>query len=563
MKRHHKHRHHRDRTTSCYSNDSSRKSSATLWLLTTCPLVIAASSNNNLQRHLNNNYCTFNDRKRVRIRQQQELRRRLGMAEFILQLRGGDDNNIMNNSHLTHHQHTASHSQQTIIHPIATSHGDSNDNNDINENMNHSFDSIHNSYSAENEISSNNNNYNVNNVVNTSSISGKVTNRLKDLQRGSLSSPPPPQQQEVFNESNQSTLPSENYQQNYHQQQQQKKGPRLVIEFDTQAINNSNKSLRSRIRSRIGNNENDWDRLTRQRQHGAGLSISVDLSPSASGQSGSSFDYGGDRSLILAPSTPSVYNIDTTKDHDNNNNATDLTKATITTLLTTYTILKQSALLLPPLLLTRRALNSTRDAVVDYFRGRIFRTTFTRMERAYLRYYEFPAVIRAASRLASQIGILLVLSVTVRYWMFVILAGDVVGPLVLGMSGMDIRHDIGMVGTSSSGGASGGGESLGGGGGVGGSILGLRNVGLPCYQRGRGMAWLCSLIWIGAVVGTGHACTVAVSFYLTGLLHFLFHELIIDISLALGLGWTSSTTGGGRSSREAQTAHLACYSSPN
>jgi hypothetical protein len=515
MKRHHKHRHHWDKTTSCYSNDrgrnSSNKSSTTLvkaWLLTTtCPLVIAASSNNNLQRHLNNNYCTFNDRKRVRIRQQQELRR-LGMAEFMLRLRGGDDNNnnnnITNNSHLTHHQHTTA-SQRTIIHPIATSRGDSNHCNNINENMNHSFDSIHNSYSAENEISSNMN-YNVNNVdvVNTSS-SGKITNRFKDLQREPSSSPP---QQDVVNESNQSTLPSKNYQQNYQQQKQQKKGPRLVIEFDTQAINNSNKSLRSRIRSRIGNNENDWDRLSRQRQLGAGLSISVDLAPSASGQSSSSnFDYGGDRSLILAPSTPNVYNIDTTKDHDA---TTDLTKATITTLLTTYTILKQSALLLPPLLLTRRALNSTRDAVVDYFRGRIFRTTFTRMERAYLRYYEFPAVIRAASRLASQIGILLVLSVTVRYWMFVILAGDVVGPLVLGMSGMDIRHDIGMVGTSSGGSIGAGGESLSRGG-VGGSILGLRNVGLPCYQRGRGMAWLCSLIWIGAVVGTGHACTVAVS----------------------------------------------------
>jgi hypothetical protein len=470
-----------------------------------------------LQRHLNNNYCIFNDSKRVRIKQQQE-RRRLGMTEFILQLRGGDGNNIMNNSHLTHHQHTVS--QQTIIHPITTSRGDSNHCNDISESMNHGFNSVHNSYSAENEISSNMN-YNVNNVVNTSSSSGKITNRLKDLQRGSLSSPPPQQQQQDNTiESNQSTLPSiQQHQQNHQQQKQQMKGPRLVIEFDTQAINNSNKSLRSRIRSRIGSNENDWDRLSRQRQHGAGLSISVDLSPSANrNSSGSSFDYGGDRSLILGSPTPNVYDIDTTKDHDA---TTDLTKATITALLTTYTILKQSALLLPPLLLTRRALNSTRDAVVDYFRGRIFRTTFTRMERAYLRYYEFPAVIRAAARLASQIGILLVLSVTVRYWMFIILAGDVVGPLVLGMSGMDIRHDIGMVGTSSGSSIGGGGESLSRGGGVGGNILGLRNVGLPCYQRGRGMAWLCSLIWIGAVVGTGHACTVAVSYsVLTGLLHF-------------------------------------------
>lgn len=82
-----------------------------------------------------------------------------------------------------------------------------------------------------------------------------------------------------------------------------------------------------------------------------------------------------------------------------------------------------------------------------------------------------------------------------------------VGPLVLGMSGMDIREDIGMVGTSSGG----GGAFQSDGNGFDGILGNVWNVGLPCYQRGRGMAWLCGLIWIGAVVGTGHACTVAIS----------------------------------------------------
>jgi len=36
-------------------------------------------------------------------------------------------------------------------------------------------------------------------------------------------------------------------------------------------------------------------------------------------------------------------------------------------------------------------------------------------------------------------------------------------------------------------------------------------VGLPCHQRGKGIAWLCGFIWIGAVVGIGHACAMAVS----------------------------------------------------
>ena len=73
-------------------------------------------------------------------------------------------------------------------------------------------------------------------------------------------------------------------------------------------------------------------------------------------------------------------------------------RISITTL---WTMVSQTALLLPSLLITRRILNSTSNAVVDYFRGRYLRTTFTRLERAYLRYYEFPAATRAVFRVAS------------------------------------------------------------------------------------------------------------------------------------------------------------------
>jgi len=128
---------------------------------------------------------------------------------------------------------------------------------------------------------------------------------------------------------------------------------------------------------------------------------------------------------------------------------------------------------------------------VDYFRGRVFRTTFTKLERAYLRYYEFPAATRATARLVSQIGILLGLSWAVRWWMIWVLSNED-GPMVLGVSGVD----VGLVGTSSRDAA---------------SRPDWWKVGLPCHMRGKGMAWLCGFIWIGAVVGIGHACAMAVS----------------------------------------------------
>jgi hypothetical protein len=34
---------------------------------------------------------------------------------------------------------------------------------------------------------------------------------------------------------------------------------------------------------------------------------------------------------------------------------------------------------------------------------------------------------------------------------------------------------------------------------------------LPCCKVGKGVPWLCGVVWIGAVVGAGHACAMAVS----------------------------------------------------
>jgi hypothetical protein len=136
-------------------------------------------------------------------------------------------------------------------------------------------------------------------------------------------------------------------------------------------------------------------------------------------------------------------------------------------------------------------LNYAWIAIVDYFRGRTFRTTYTKLERAYLRYYEFPAVTRAISRLVSQMGILLGLSWAVRLWMFWVFSSDV-APFVFGTTGFDVALAGARAGRK---------IAIGPG----------WNVGLPCHGRGKGMAWLCGFFWIGSVVGIGHVLGVAVS----------------------------------------------------
>ena len=317
---------------------------------------------------------------------------------------------------------------------------------------------------------------------------------------------------------------------------------RLVIEFDTHAIMSGSSSgggvfprrgttsLRNRIGTRIGGTDdanNYWTQ--RRRRHLSththanrqfpSLSISFDVNPATTTTSSSSATTvieGGNSTAAWHESNNTFRNDDKSSQEEQqqqyrscSNNAVPVRPLLLAP--TILTLLTQTATLLPPLILARRTLNMTWTAIVDYFRGRTIRTTFTKMERAYLRYYEFPAVTRAMARIGSQIGILLSLSWGVRLWMIWVCSSsssssssDVSWPtsMVLGVTGFDAMRSS-SVGTSSS------------------SILlgpGLK-VGLPCHQRGKGIAWLCGFIWIGAVVGIGHACAMAVSSWLPHYIH--------------------------------------------
>ena len=261
--------------------------------------------------------------------------------------------------------------------------------------------------------------------------------------------------------------------------------PRMIIEFDTSCSNGNNErgnSIRSRIQSRIETHE--WNEMPhRINAKGPTLSISLDA---------------------FAPPTIPSHRIENHQrnSHLNDEDRTDVdndeNQALLTTLLlpvqATITILTHTAILLPSLLVSRRVLNSTWNALVDYFRGRYFRTTFTRMERAYLRYYEFPAVTRAVWRTVSQMGILLGLSWVIRWWMIMALTGNGLGfsgPMTFWLNGIGVETGPGR------------GEA---------GFESVWKMGLPCQSQTTGMAMLCGLIWIGAVVGTGHACAMAVSF---------------------------------------------------
>ena len=254
--------------------------------------------------------------------------------------------------------------------------------------------------------------------------------------------------------------------------------PKIVIDFDTQAVGSSiyqqQQGIRHRIRSRIGN---DDDKIQSSINQGPALTIS--FSPPSS-----STHYTSDISNTIT----------TTNSINSHQSATMLENLFIPT-----QVIIQTIALLPPLLLSRRVLNSTWIAIVDYVRGRTFRQTFTSLERAYLRYYEFPAVIRSTARLVSQIGILLGLNWLIRWWMILVMSTSDVGPAVLGVTGID----IGLVGTASK--PDWNEEDPF-------ALFGPGwNVGLPCQQRGKGMAWLCGFIWIGLVVGIGHMSAMALS----------------------------------------------------
>ena len=58
---------------------------------------------------------------------------------------------------------------------------------------------------------------------------------------------------------------------------------------------------------------------------------------------------------------------------------------------------------------------------IDYLTGYYLRKTFTRLERAYLRYYELPSALRAIARTGSQICILFLVEEVVDFIFFVFL----------------------------------------------------------------------------------------------------------------------------------------------
>ena len=66
--------------------------------------------------------------------------------------------------------------------------------------------------------------------------------------------------------------------------------------------------------------------------------------------------------------------------------------------------------LLAPLIVARRVLISIGHFFTDYATGRYFRKTYTRLERAYMNYYELPAAMRSLSRSLSLVSIYIVLS---------------------------------------------------------------------------------------------------------------------------------------------------------
>ncbi len=99
--------------------------------------------------------------------------------------------------------------------------------------------------------------------------------------------------------------------------------------------------------------------------------------------------------------------------------------------------------------LGRRGLNLLGDCINDYMTGRYFRKTYTRLERAYLHYYEMPATLRAICRITAQITVYHMLE-PVMAWL------------------VGINHP-------------------------------------PCHGEGLGLGTFCSMIYIVAILGTGYA----------------------------------------------------------
>jgi hypothetical protein len=111
--------------------------------------------------------------------------------------------------------------------------------------------------------------------------------------------------------------------------------------------------------------------------------------------------------------------------------------------------------LLAPLIVARRGLNWIGDIFNDWYTGRYLRKTYKRMEHNYWRFYQVPAVLRSTGRLVAQLTLLMTLGKVMENW----------------------------VGLSHS----------------------------PCVVGSGGCYWWCGILWIVAVVGTGHAGAAAIA----------------------------------------------------
>ena len=113
--------------------------------------------------------------------------------------------------------------------------------------------------------------------------------------------------------------------------------------------------------------------------------------------------------------------------------------------------------ILAPLVISKQIIVSIGKLVSDWYTGRYFRKTYSRLENIYLHYYETPATFRALSRTLSQ-------------WIVYLALARIMGWMV------GITHP-------------------------------------PCRSEGRGLAFFCGLLWMGSVVGLGHAFAEAVALW--------------------------------------------------
>lgn len=113
--------------------------------------------------------------------------------------------------------------------------------------------------------------------------------------------------------------------------------------------------------------------------------------------------------------------------------------------------------LLAPLIFSRRAIVIVYKILGDYVRGRYVRKAYTRVEVAYIHYYETPATFRALCRTSSQLAVYFILSMVMK-----------------ALTG--ITHPL-------------------------------------CQSKSRRLASLCTLLWVGTVVGTGHAFAKALAIW--------------------------------------------------